>query len=82
MMGPGRVDRIAAVQIDSWKIKYVGVWQNAEYSAEQEFYMNRLDSVEEYTQSIWNVCIKFDTQNNIENCTVIEENSVKRKPYK
>ena len=30
---------------------------------------------------IYSISIKFDTWNNIENCTVLEENSVKRKPY-
>ena len=28
---------------------------------EQEFYMTRLDLVEDLTQSVLNVCIKFDT---------------------
>ena len=46
---------------------------------EQEFYMTRLDWVEDSTQSVWNVCIKFDTLNNIKKCTVLEENRVKRK---
>ena len=49
---------------------------------EQDFYMNRLDWVEDLTQSVWNVCIKFDTWKNIENYTVLEENCVKRKPCK
>ena len=40
--------------------------------------MNRLDWVEESTQSILNVCIEFDTWKNIENFTFLEENSVKR----
>ena len=44
--------------------------------------MTRLDLVEDFTQSVWNFFIKFDTLNNIENCTVPEENSVKRKPRK
>ena len=35
--------------------------------------MTRLDWVEDSTQSVWNVCIKFDTQKNIENFTVIEK---------
>ena len=41
--------------------------------------MNRLDWVEESTESVWNDCIEFDTWNNIENCIVLEEKSVKRK---
>ena len=49
---------------------------------EQEFYMTRIDWVEESTQSVWYVCIEFDTWNNTENCTVLEEKSVKRKPCK
>ena len=44
--------------------------------------MTRLDLVEEYTQSVWNFCIEFDTLKNIENCTVLEEKIVKRKPWK
>ena len=43
--------------------------------------MNRLDWIEDSTQSVWNVCINFDTQKNIENCTVLGENSVKIKPF-
>ena len=49
---------------------------------EPEFYMTILNWVEDSTQSVWNVCIKFDTWNNVENFTVLEENSVKRKPWK
>ena len=41
--------------------------------------MTILDWDEDLTQSVWNVCIKFDTWKNIENCTVLEGNSVKRK---
>ena len=37
-------------------------WKNTGYSMEQEFYMARLYWVEVSTQSVWNVCIKFDTQ--------------------
>ena len=48
----------------------------------QDFYVTRLDLVEDSAQSVWNVGIKFDTWKNIENCTVIEQNSVKRKPLK
>ena len=48
---------------------------------EQEFYITILYWVEDSTQSVWNVCIEFDKWKNIENYTVIEENSVKRKPY-
>ena len=44
--------------------------------------MTRLDWVEDSTQSVWNVSIKFYTRNNIEKCTVIQEKSVKRKQYK
>ena len=44
--------------------------------------MTRLDWFEDSTESFWNVCIKFDTWKNIENCTVLEENSVKIKPCK
>ena len=44
--------------------------------------MNRLDWVEESTQSVWNVCTKFDTWKNFEKSTVIEENSVQRKQCK
>ena len=44
--------------------------------------MNRLDWVEYYTQLVSNVCIKFDTWQKIENCTVIEENGVNIKPCK
>ena len=41
--------------------------------------MTRLYWVEDLTQSVWNVCIEFDTLKNIENCNVLEENDVKRK---
>ena len=40
---------------------------------EQEFYMTRLYWDEEWTQSVWNVCINFDTWNNSESCNVLEE---------
>ena len=46
--------------------------QDTEYSLEQEFYITRLDWVEKQNQSVWKFCIKFDTWNNIENCTVVE----------
>ena len=50
---------------------------------EQEFYMtSRLDWFDYSTQSVWNVCVKFDTWKNIEKKSVLEENSVNRKPYK
>ena len=49
---------------------------------EQEFYMIRPDLVEDLNQLVWNVFIKFNTWKNIENCTVIEENSVDRKTCK
>ena len=45
------------------------------------FYMNQLDWVEESTQSVWNVCIKFDTWNNIENFTVLEETVLRKTIY-
>ena len=37
----------------------------------KEFYMTRLEWVEELTESVWNVCIKFDTWKKIENFTVL-----------
>ena len=40
---------------------------------EQEFYMTILDWDEDLTQSVWNVCINFDTWKNIENWTFLEE---------
>ena len=43
--------------------------------------MTQMDLFEDSTQSVWNVSIKYDTWKNIENCTVIEESSVKRKTY-
>ena len=46
---------------------------------EQEFYITRLYLDEKSTQSARNVFIKFDTWKNIENCTSLEENSVKKK---
>ena len=49
---------------------------------EQEFYMTILDLVYELTELVWNVSIKFDIWKNIENSTVLEENGVKKKPYK
>ena len=45
------------------------------------FYMTQMDLFEDSTQSVWNVSIKYDTWKNIENCTVLEESSVKRKTY-
>ena len=42
--------------------------------------MTRLDWVEDSTQSVWNVFIKFDTWKNIENCNVLEE-TVLRENY-
>ena len=44
--------------------------------------MPRLYWVEDLTQSVWNVFIEFDIWNNIENCTIPEENSFKIKPCK
>ena len=58
------------------------ILQDIGYSAEQDFYMTRLDWFEDLTQSVWNFCIEVDTWNNIESCTFIEENGVKRKPCK
>ena len=36
-------------------------WKDTWKSIEQEFCMNKLDLVEDSTQSVWNVCIKFYT---------------------
>ena len=47
---------------------------------EQELYMTVLDWVGDSTQSVWNFCIEFDTWKNIEKITVLEWNSVNRKP--
>ena len=44
--------------------------------------MNRLDWVDYSTQSVWNVGNKFDTWNDIENFTVLEEKRFKIKRYK
>ena len=41
--------------------------------------MTRLDLVEELTPWFWYVFIKFDTQKNIEICTVLEGKNVRRK---
>ena len=49
---------------------------------EKYLYMNRLDWVVDSTQSVWNVCIKFDKWKNIENCTVLEQKSLNIKPCK
>ena len=49
---------------------------------EQGLYRTRLDLFENSTQSVLNVCIMFDTCKDIENCTVLEKNCVKRKTYK
>ena len=49
---------------------------------EQEFYMTIPYLVEDSTQLVWNVSIEFDTWNNIENCSILEENGVNIKPYK
>ena len=43
---------------------------------EPELCMTRLDWVEESTQSVWNVCIKFDTLKEHLKLSVIEENNV------
>ena len=51
------------VRLDNWGRTLVQeVWQNKLKSTEQELCMNRIDWVEYLTQSVWNVCIKFDTQ--------------------
>ena len=44
--------------------------------------MTRLDLVEGLNQSVWNVYIKFNTWEKIENYTVLELNSVKIKTCK
>ena len=50
------------VRLDNWYISLVqDGWQDTWYSMEQEFCMTRLDWVQESTQSVWNVCIKFYT---------------------
>ena len=36
-------------------------WKDTGYSVEQDLYMTILDWFEYLTQSVWNVCIKFDT---------------------
>ena len=35
--------------------------------------MTRLDLAENLNQSVWNICVKFDTLNNIENYSVLEK---------
>ena len=40
---------------------------------EKEFYMTRLFWVEDSTQSVWNICINFDTRKNYWKLSVIEE---------
>ena len=47
-------------------------WQGTWYSMEQEFYMTRIDWVDDLTQSVWNVCIKFDTWKEHWKLSVIE----------
>ena len=50
------------VSLENWDRTLVQeVWQDTVCSMEQEFYMTRPYWVEESTQSVWNVCIKFDT---------------------
>ena len=39
--------------------------------------MTQLDWVEESTQSVWNVSIKFDTWKNIENFTVLKKKALR-----
>ena len=67
---------------------YVLMWsllkaslQNTGYSIEQEFFMTRLDWVEESTQSVWNVCRILKTVCSIRKNVVLNENSVEGKPY-
>ena len=50
------------VRLDNWYITLVqeGL-HNTGFSMEQKFCMTGLDWVEDSTQSVWNVCIKFDT---------------------
>ena len=43
---------------------------------EQEFYMTRLDWVEESTELVWNVFIKFYTWKDHSNLSVLEKNNV------
>ena len=63
------------VRLDKWYGTLLQeVWQETVKFVEQEFYRNRLDWVEDLTQSVWNFCIKLYTWKNIENCTVIEKN--------
>ena len=42
----------------------------------QDFYMTRLDLIEDSTQSVWNVCIKFDAWKEHWKLSVLEENNV------
>ena len=49
------------------------LWHDKGESVEQSFFRTRLDWFEDSTQSVWNVCINFDTWKNIEKCTVLEE---------
>ena len=50
------------VVIDNWDITLAQErWKDTGYSMEQELCMTRLYWVEESTQSVWNMCIKFDT---------------------
>ena len=37
------------------------------------FYITQMDWFEDSTQSVWNISKKFDTQKNIEDCTVLKE---------
>ena len=50
-----------------------GCWHNTGYSVEQEFCMTILCWVEDSTQSVWNVCIKFDTWKEHWKMSVLEE---------
>ena len=50
------------VRLDNWDITLVQEgWHNTGYLMEQELCINRLYWVEDYTQSVWNDCIRFDT---------------------
>ena len=71
------------VRLENWyrKNSHEG-WKDTGYYVEHEFYMTRLYWVDDLTQSVWNVCIKFYKRDNIKRFTVIEENCVNRKPCK
>ena len=43
---------------------------------EQGLFMTRLDLVEDSTQSVWNICIKFDTWKEHLKLSVQKENNI------